>query len=95
MKAPDGKYAAGGGVAGAIGQESNAIWENWYNKYSLTWAPYEGLFPGDFVAVVEAYKYSGADDVEYGIIWASDNKNFYHFKVTPDGWYIASCEAQR
>lgn len=67
-----------------------AVWENWYNNYSLTWAPYEGLFPENFVAVVEAYKYSGADDVEYGIIWGSDNKNFYHFKVTPDGWYISS-----
>ena len=67
-----------------------AIWENWYDRYQLSWAPYEGLFPEDFVAVVEAYKYSGADDVEYGIIWGSDSKNFCFFKVTPDGWYIVS-----
>ena len=64
-----------------------AIWENWYDHYQLTWAPYEGLFPEDFVAVVGAYKFSGADDVEYGIAWGRDNENFYYFKVTPDGWY--------
>jgi len=64
-----------------------AIWENWYDHYQLAWAPYEGLFPEQFVAVVEAYKYSGADDVEYGIVWGRDNENFYYFKVTPDGWY--------
>ncbi len=39
---------------------------------------------------MEAYKYSGADDVDYGIAWGRDNENFYHFKVTPDGWYIVS-----
>jgi len=64
-----------------------AIWENWYDHYQLVWAPYEGPFPEEFVAVVEAYKYSGADDVDYGIAWGRDNENFYYFKVTPDGWY--------
>ena len=67
-----------------------AIWENWYDRYQLSWAPYEGLFPEQFVAVVEAYKYSGADDVDYGIAWGRDNENFYHFKVTPDGWYMVA-----
>ena len=64
-----------------------AVWQNWYNHCQYTWAPYTGLFPEDFVAVVEAYKYSGADDVQYGIVWGSDNENFYYFQVAVDGWY--------
>jgi len=67
-----------------------AFWEYWHEKYQVAWAPHDELFPEEFSAVATGYKYAGADDAEYGIIWGSDNQNFYSFRVAPDGWYRVS-----
>lgn len=67
-----------------------AFWEYWHEKYQLSWAPHDGLFPEEFSAVAVGYKYAGADDAEYGIVWGQDNNTFYSFRVAPDGWYRVS-----
>jgi len=67
-----------------------AFWENWHEKYQLAWAPYEEMFPEEFSAIAVGYKYAGADDAEYGIIWGQDDQNFYTFRIAPDGWYLVS-----
>jgi hypothetical protein len=67
-----------------------AFWEYWHEKYQLAWAPYDGLFPDEFSAVAVGYKYAGADDAEYGIVWGHDDRSFCCFRVAPDGWYRVS-----
>lgn len=54
-------------------------------KLRWSWAPNE-TFPADFTVEIEAQKSSGPDG-SYGIIWGSDEQNFFLFNINTEGWY--------
>ncbi len=54
-------------------------------KLRWSWAPKE-TFPADFTVEIEAQKSSGPDGT-YGIIWGSDEQNFFLFNINTEGWY--------
>jgi len=64
-----------------------AFWTSELSVALWSWAPMGKTRLPDFRAEATAYKATGGDDAEYGIIWGIDNRNFYVFKASADGWY--------
>lgn len=52
-----------------------------------TWIPMPDAVDGDFSLEATARRFSGGDDATYGLIWGTDDENYYAIFISADGFY--------
>ena len=54
---------------------------------AYTWAPIHAALLDNAMVEVVAYKHTGSDDTEYGLIWGIDEDNYCLFTISAAGYY--------
>ena len=88
FSAPNGGWKTASDEAFKIGVQDGALRFTIDNLDTIAWSTPKDKRFGDFVLDVEAAQMDGPNDNSYGVIFRyQDDRNFYRFDVSGDGYY--------